>query len=234
MIGVEALIRWQHPERGLLPPGSFLPGVEDTDFARPLGDWVLREALRQKRAWKAQGWTSRSASTSSATTFSKADFIERFIEILAEFPDIPAAAGHGNPGNHGDARLEAVSRRIQDCAALWVDFALDDFGTGYSSLTYFRHLPVTFLKIDRSFVANILDNAEDQALVESLINMAHALNRKVIAEGVETVEHGIPLLRYGCDYAQGFGIARPMPADEVIPWIGAWRMPDAWKAVTDS
>jgi EAL domain-containing protein (putative c-di-GMP-specific phosphodiesterase class I) len=128
--------------------------------------------------------------------------------------------------------LDAVSRRIQECAKLGVDFSLDDFGTGYSSLTYFRHLPVTFLKIDRSFVANILDNAEDQALVESLINMAHALNRKVIAEGVETIDHGIPLLRYGCDHAQGFGIARPMPPDEVIPWIRSWRIPDSWKALS--
>ncbi len=235
VIGVEALIRWQHPERGLLPPGSFLPGVKDTDFARPLGDWVLRETLHQKRAWKAQGLDITVCVNVFGHHLQQADFIERFIEILAEFPDIPASGLDMEILETTAMRdLEAVSRRIEECAALGVDFALDDFGTGYSSLTYFRHLPVTFLKIDRSFVANILDNAEDQALVESLINMAHALNRKVITEGVETVEHGIPLLRYGCDYAQGFGIARPMPADEVIPWIGAWRMPDAWKAVTDS
>jgi diguanylate cyclase (GGDEF)-like protein/PAS domain S-box-containing protein len=235
VIGVEALLRWQHPENGLLLPGSFLPGVEDTDFTRPLGDWVLREALRQKRVWKAQGLDITVCVNVFGHHLQQADFIERFTEILAEFPDVPAngldleiletTAMHD---------LEAVSRRIQECARLGVDFALDDFGTGYSSLTYFRHLPVTFLKIDRSFVADILDNAEDQALVESLIGMAHALNRKVIAEGVETVEHGIPLLRYGCDYAQGFGIARPMPADEVIPWIDAWRLPESWKAAIDS
>jgi EAL domain-containing protein (putative c-di-GMP-specific phosphodiesterase class I) len=209
--------------------------VEDTDFTRPLGDWVLREALRQKRVWKAQGLDITVCVNVFGHHLQQADFIERFTEILAEFPDVPAngldleiletTAMHD---------LEAVSRRIQECARLGVDFALDDFGTGYSSLTYFRHLPVTFLKIDRSFVADILDNAEDQALVESLIGMAHALNRKVIAEGVETVEHGIPLLRYGCDYAQGFGIARPMPADEVIPWIDAWRLPESWKAAIDS
>ncbi len=235
VIGMEALLRWQHPECGLLLPGSFLPGVADTDFTRPLGDWVLREALSQKRDWQAQGLDITVCVNIFGHHLQQADFIARFTEILAEFPDVPASGLDMEILETTAMRdLDAVSRRIQECAALGVDFALDDFGTGYSSLTYFRHLPVRFLKIDRSFVANILDSAEDQALVESLVDMAHALDRKVIAEGVETVEHGIPLVRYGCDYAQGFGIARPMPTDQVLPWIDAWRMPEGWKAAIDS
>ena len=229
---MEALIRWRHPERGLLLPGSFLPDIENTDFTRPLGDWVLREALRQKRRWMAEGSDLTVCLNMFGHHLQQADFIERFVGILAEFPDIPAKGIDFEILETTAMRdLKAVSNRIQECARLGVDFALDDFGTGYSSLTYFRHLPVKFLKIDRSFVGDILTNREDQALVEHIVGMAHALNRKVVAEGVETIEHALPLLRYGCDYAQGFGIARPMPSEAVLPWIAQWRMPEAWASI---
>jgi len=231
VVGLEALIRWQHPDHGLLLPGRFLPDVENTDFTQPLGDWVLREALRQRRAWMAQGLDTTVCLNVFGHHLQQTDFIARFIDILAEFPDVSADGLDLEILETTAMRdLAAVSARIQECARLGVDVALDDFGTGYSSLTYFRHLPVSLLKIDKSFVGGVLNSAEDLALVEHIVGMAHALKRKVIAEGVETLEHGIPLLRLGCDYAQGFGIAHPMPAAEVVSWIRAWRMPPQWLA----
>ena len=107
--------------------------------------------------------------------------------------------------------------------------ALDDFGTGYSSLTYMRQLPVSKVKVDRSFVRDMIDNNEDRALVETIVAMAHTLGREVVAEGLETLEHGVPLLRCGCDYGQGYGIARPMPPSDLAAWATRWRMPRVWK-----
>jgi len=227
--GVEALIRWRHPDEGLLPPARFLPDVENTDLTEPLDDWVVREVLRQKREWRSRGTDIPVCINIFGHHLQRPDFVERFVKILAEYPDVPPDGIDIEILETTAVRdLDAVSRVIRECAKLGVDFSLDDFGTCYSSLTYFRRLPVSFLKIDRSFVANILTDVEDQALVRSIVGMAHALNRKVIAEGVETIEHGVALMRYGCDYAQGYGIARPMPADEIIPWVSEWRMPEKW------
>jgi predicted signal transduction protein with EAL and GGDEF domain len=229
--GVEALIRWQHPEQGLLLPGTFLPDVENSELTGPLGDWVLREALRQKRRWAEDGLNLSVSVNVFGRQLQKTDFIDRLTAILNEFPDLPSSGLDLEILETTAMRdIEAVSSRIRECRRLGVDFSLDDFGTGYSSLTYFRHLPVSFLKIDRSFVAEILENLQDQSLVQNIVGMAHALGRKVVAEGVESLEHGVPLLRYGCDQAQGFGIARPMPADDLISWVRQWRMPEVWKA----
>jgi len=229
--GVEALIRWQHPERGLLLPGSFLPGLENTDFTFPLGDWVLRQALHQIRHWQNCGLEMTVCINVFGHHLQQPDFVERLSLTLQEFPDVsPTDLQMEILETTAMHDLDEVSRRLLDCQRLGVSFSLDDFGTGYSSLNYFRRLPVKFLKIDRSFVQDIVDNVEDQALVESIVKMAHALNRKVVAEGVESFEHGVPLVRYGCDLAQGYGIARPMPADAIVDWIPTWRMPDLWAA----
>jgi diguanylate cyclase (GGDEF)-like protein/PAS domain S-box-containing protein len=229
--GVEALIRWHHPDRGLLLPGSFLPGLENTDFTFPLGDWVLRQALHQIRHWQDGGLSLAVCINVFGHHLQQPDFIERLSLILQEFPDVsPSDLQMEILETTAMNDLDEVSRRLLDCQRLGISFSLDDFGTGYSSLNYFRRLPVKFLKIDRSFVQDIIDNVEDQALVESIVKMAHALNRQVVAEGVESVAHGVPLVRYGCDLAQGYGIARPMPAQAVVDWIPTWRMPDLWVA----
>jgi len=229
--GVEALIRWQHPERGLLLPGSFLPGLENTDFTFPLGDWVLRQALQQIRHWQKSGLSLTVCVNVFGHHLQQPDFIERLRHILQEFPEVsPSDLQMEILETTAMNDLDEVSRRLLDCERLGISFSLDDFGTGYSSLNYFRRLPVKFLKIDRSFVQDIIDNVEDQALVESIVRMAHALNRQVVAEGVESVEHGVPLVRYGCDLAQGYGIARPMPARDIVTWVPTWRMPDLWAA----
>jgi len=227
--GVEALIRWQHPDRGLLLPGAFLPGLGNTDFTVPLGDWVLREALRQIRLWQGEGLRMKVCVNVFGHHLQQPDFVARLTAILDEFPEVsPADLQMEILETTAMNDLDAVTQRILDCTRLGISFALDDFGTGYSSLNYFRRLPLKFLKIDRSFVLDIRENAEDQALVESVVRLAHALDRKVVAEGVETLEHGVPLVRFGCDLAQGYGIARPMPAAEVPGWTRSWRLPDLW------
>jgi EAL domain-containing protein (putative c-di-GMP-specific phosphodiesterase class I) len=125
--------------------------------------------------------------------------------------------------------LTHISQVIRDCQKLGVQFALDDFGTGYSSLTYLRRLPAQTLKIDRSFVHTMLEDEEDFAIVQSVIGLAQSFHRHVIAEGVESVQHGIALLNLGCLYAQGTGIAKPMPAEAISAWIKTWKMPEEWK-----
>jgi EAL domain-containing protein (putative c-di-GMP-specific phosphodiesterase class I) len=129
--------------------------------------------------------------------------------------------------------FESVSQVIADCAAIGVEFSLDDFGTGYSSLTYLKRLPVSLLKIDQSFVRDMLDDADDLAILEGVIGLAKAFHRKVIAEGVETVAHGTRLLELGCDLAQGYGIARPMPAEDFPAWVASWKPDSAWQKYND-
>ena len=124
--------------------------------------------------------------------------------------------------------MEQVSQVIEDCAKMGVRFALDDFGTGYSSLTYLKQLRVALLKIDQSFVRDMLDDPDDMAILQGVIGLAAAFKREVIAEGVETVAHGTALLQLGCELAQGYGIARPMLADQIAKWVQTWRPEPVW------
>lgn len=229
VVGVEALIRWQDPQRGLLAPNMFLPVVEHTELAIELGEWVLREALRQKQAWQRGGLDLAVSVNVFALHLQHPQFVRRLADILQEFPDVaPEGLELEILETSLIQDLQEISRRIVDCTALGVSFSLDDFGTGYSSLSYFRKFPVRVLKIDQSFVRGLLDDMEDQALVSSIVDMAHGLQRQVVAEGVETLQHGLPLLSCGCDYAQGFGVARPMQAASVAGWVAGWQRPQMW------
>ena len=125
--------------------------------------------------------------------------------------------------------LSLTSQVIKDCQELGVQFALDDFGTGYSSLSYLKHLPVETLKIDQTFVRNMLEDEDDLAIVQGVIGLAESFRRQVIAEGVESIEHGIALLQMGCHHAQGYGIAKPMPASDLAAWVKEWKVPAEWK-----
>ncbi|MDO8346718.1 MAG: EAL domain-containing protein [Rugosibacter sp.] len=229
VIGTEALIRWQHPERGLLPPGVFLPVIEDHPLAIMLGEWVIDAALRQMARWQTAGLRLPVSVNIGASQLQQPDFSERLGIILARHPEIPPS----------DLELEVLetsaledlvhaTATIDACHTLGVDFALDDFGTGYSSLTYLKRLPVAMLKIDQSFVRDMLDDPDDLAILEGIIGLAAAFGREVIAEGVESVEHGDLLLQLGCHLGQGYGIARPMPADQIPGWIARWRPSDSW------
>ena len=233
VIGAEALIRWQHPERGLLPPAQFLPAIEDHPLAVQVGEWVIDAALSQMAAWRDVGLDLPVSVNVSAHQLQQEDFVGRLREILAAHPNL----------RPNDLELEVletsaledmarVSQVIEDCREIGVNFSLDDFGTGYSSLTYLKHLKVTQLKIDQSFVRDMLGDPEDLAILDGVIGLAAAFRRQVIAEGVETVEHGAMLLQLGCELAQGYGIARPMPARMLSGWADAWRTDPSWAGLS--
>ncbi|MDR0776356.1 MAG: EAL domain-containing protein [Azonexus sp.] len=229
VLGAEALIRWQHPEHGLLPPGDFLPVIEGDRLDSELGDWVLRQALAQLTAWVAQGLRLAVSVNISGEHLQQPDFVDRLGELLAAHPSVPPTLLELEILE--TAALEDIAR-ITDvfaaCHRLGVRFALDDFGTGYSSLTYFRRLPAEVLKIDQSFVRDMLDDPDDLAIVEGVIGLARAFRRQIVAEGVESVEHGLALLLLGCDEAQGYGIARPMPAEALPGWINTFQADELW------
>jgi diguanylate cyclase (GGDEF)-like protein/PAS domain S-box-containing protein len=233
VVGAEALIRWQHPERGLLQPAEFLPATEGNELAIELGDWVIRAALDQLAAWTAAGINLELSINIAGEHLQHPGFARELARHLAAHPTVP-------PERLALEVLETaaiddiagVADLFSECKALGVSFALDDFGTGYSSLTYFRRLPAEMLKIDQSFVRDMLDDPEDLAIVEGVIGLTRAFKRQVIAEGVETVEHGLVLLLLGCDLAQGYGIARPMPAAELPAWIAAFRPDELWGAAS--
>ncbi|WP_178084081.1 EAL domain-containing protein [Pseudomonas sp. A-1] len=225
VIGVEALIRWQDPERGLLAPGAFLPYIEAVEaMERALGDWVLASALAQLEQWLHAGLQFSVSVNISAHQLMHADFVDDLQRLLERHPQVPRERLELEILE--TAALTDLPRAIavmQRCAALGVRFALDDFGTGYSSLTYLRKLPVDTLKIDQSFVRDMLVDPDDRAIVDGVIRLAAAFNRHVIAEGVETIEHGLALQRLGCRLAQGYGIARPMPAEQLPAWLRDWQ-----------
>ena len=233
VIGAEALIRWNHPELGLLLPGQFLHAIEGGELAIEVGDWVIRQALNQLDAWISQGLDLSVSINIAGNHLQHAGFAQRLGELLAAHPRVPP--GHLELEILETAVLEdiaLVAELFTECRQLGVSFALDDFGTGYSSLTYFRRLPADMLKIDQSFVRDMLDDPEDLAIVEGVIGLTQAFKRQVIAEGVETAEHGLVLLLLGCDLAQGYGIARPMPADLLPDWIKNFRPDELWSSVT--
>jgi len=230
VVGVEALIRWQHPVKGLLAPGLFLPVVEDHPLSVAMGEWVLETALSQIETWRRAGLDLAISINVGARQLQQSDFVMRLKTILAAHPQVdPAWLELEILETSALHDMTQVSRVIEACEQMGVKFALDDFGTGYSSLTYLKRLRVALLKIDQSFVHDMLDNADDLAILEGVIGLAAAFKREVIAEGVETVAHGTALLQLGCDLAQGYGIARPMPADALPAWVSTWRPDPAWQ-----
>lgn len=229
VVGMEALIRWQHPELGLRPPLTFLPIIEDTDFSIPLGEWVISEALRQIKIWQSAGLDFQVSVNIAARHMVQADFAERLALLLAEFPEVsPKKLELEITETAAIEDVAGVAHTINNCKLLGVSFALDDFGVGYSSLTYLRRLPVEVIKIDQSFVRDMLQDADDLAVVAGVISLSRDFKRKVVAEGVESAEHGVWLLRMGCSVVQGSGIATPMPADEVQGWVAAYQPDASW------
>jgi len=232
VIGAEALIRWQNPERGLLPPAVFLPIVEDHQLAVEIGEWVIDTALTQMELWHASGLNISVSANVGARQLQQPDFVTRLRESLAAHPTIrPSNLELEVLETSALEDLSRVSRIIESCREIGVVFALDDFGTGYSSLTYLKHLPVAQLKIDQSFVRDMLVDPDDLAILGGVLSLAASFRRQVIAEGVETIEHGEMLLQLGCELAQGYGIARPMPAADLPAWTKQWQVDPAWRNV---
>lgn len=229
VVGVEALIRWAHPEEGLILPVSFLPYVEGSEMAVRLGRWVLAEALSQMQRWSAIGLHLPISVNISGHHLKAPGFGEHLAKLLEAHPGIPAERLEIEILETAAMEdVEKVARIIRDSASLGVSFALDDFGTGHSSLTYVRRLPARTLKIDKSFVRNILEDPEDLAIAKGVVALARSFGREVVAEGMETIEHGVALLSIGCEHAQGYGIAHPMPAEAVPAWIAQWKCPACW------
>lgn len=227
--GMEALIRWNHPERGLLAPAAFLPAVEGHPLSEAIGAWVMEAALRQMELWVAAGLSLPVSVNVGARQLQQDNFVARLQERLECHPTVaPCLLELEILETSALEDMVQVSSTMQACRQLGVSFAVDDFGTGYSSLTYLRRLPAATLKIDQSFVINMLDSPQDMAIVQGVLGLARAFDRQVIAEGVETLAHGLRLLELGCDSAQGYGIARPMPAEEVAGWVAAWTPYPEW------
>ncbi len=230
VIGAEALIRWQHPEKGLLAPASFLPVIEDHQLAVDVGEWVIDTALTQIQVWQATELDLAVSVNMGARQLQQSNFVARLQAILARHPQVnPRSLELEVLETSALADIVQVSQVIENCHQMGVRFALDDFGTGYSSLTYLKRLRVELLKIDQSFVRNMLEDSDDLAILQGVIGLARAFKREVIAEGVETVAHGTALLHLGCELAQGYGIARPMCADLFPAWAAAWQPDPAWR-----
>jgi len=231
VIGVEALIRWQHPDRGLVPPLEFLPALEGHTIGLELGEWVIVTALSQIKQWQNIGLNLPISVNISAYQLQQDNFTTRLSTLLAVHPEVdPHYLELEILETSELSDISQVSATMNACHELGVRFSLDDFGTGYSSLTYLRRLPARMIKIDQSFVRDMLEDADDLAIVEGVVGLASAFHREVIAEGVETVAHGVALLQLGCELAQGYGIARPMPADDIPEWTSSWKADDSWKS----
>jgi len=224
VLGVEALLRWNHPEHGVMPPAQFLPLIEHTGLSARVGDHVLAQALDQLDVWLGQGLDLSVSVNITARHLQETDFPQRLAELLArhqrelgprlELEVLETAAL---------TDIGFTSTVMERCVRLGVRWALDDFGTGYSTLTYLKRLPVRVLKIDRSFVQHMLTDAQDRAIVEGVISLSRTFDCAVVAEGVETAAQARMLLDMGCEMGQGQGIAPAMPAAEVGLWVRAWK-----------
>ena len=230
LTGAEALIRWQHPERGLLSPMEFIHHLDGSDIEEAVGEWVIGSALKQIYAWKLDGLSIPVSVNISAKHLLSADFAERLSQTLERYPDIiPSYLELEIVETAAFSDMSQAFDTLTRCRELGVKVALDDFGTGYSSLTYLRQLPVNTLKIDQSFVRDMLTDPSNRGIVLSVVQLAQTFSREVIAEGVETLEQGEMLLRLGCQVMQGYGFARPMPAELMPNWIQQWREKAIWQ-----
>ncbi len=230
ILGAEALIRWQHPERGLLMPGEFLALIEHHALAILLDNWVINTALAQMARWHESGLMWTISINLSARSLQTDDFVGQLAKLLAKYPSVkPELFELEILETEALDDLAQTSEVMIACQKFGVKFSLDDFGTGYSSLSYLKHLPADILKIDQSFVRDMLDDADDLAIVEGVIGLAQSFKRYVIAEGVESIEQGVALSKLNCHYAQGYAIAKPMPAKFFEVWASNWQAPEEWK-----
>jgi len=235
VIGAEALIRWDHPDKGILEPAEFLPIIEKHSLLVEIGEWVNSEAIKQISIWKEEGYHIPVSINIAGSHLQHADFLPGLKKILDQHKDIQGEMVELEIlENTTFEDTVLVSKVINECRELGIRVALDDFGTGYSSLTYLKRLPVDTLKIDQTFVRDLLEDPEDLAIIEGVIGLSNAFHRVVIAEGVESIEHGNLLLRLGCDNGQGFGISRPMPAQDITRWIDNYKQPDSWSKISST
>ncbi|WP_409178364.1 putative bifunctional diguanylate cyclase/phosphodiesterase [Brevibacillus fortis] len=221
IVGVEALIRWDHPERGLLLPDQFISVAEETGLIVPIGEWVLRTACKQNKQWQEQGLMPlRVAVNLSARQFLKQDFTQMVAEILHQTGLAPEYL-ELEITESSMIDVQRATQALKELKQLGVHVAIDDFGTGYSSLYYLKEFPLNRLKIDRSFVRDMIEQPSNQAIVSTIISMAHHLQLHVIAEGVETKEELAFLQEHLCEEVQGYLFSRPLPSEDVAFYLQA-------------
>ncbi len=235
VIGAEALIRWQHPDDGLLTPDKFLHFIEESPLEVPLSEWVLRTVFKEATSGVLSGYSLILSANLFARHLQSDEFLPFLMTLFEEFPTVN---GHNIEfeilETQAFTNFEAAIHIINQCKQLGIRFSLDDFGTGYSSLTYLQRLPFDTLKIDQSFVINMLDDPNDLGIIDSVVRLAKAFDRNVIAEGVETTEHAASLVHLDCNFGQGFGIGYPMPATDFPAWYEHWHKSAIWSSFSTS
>lgn len=216
VVGVEALVRWQHPDRGLVPPTHFIPLAEETGLIEPIGAWVLREACRQFRAWLNQGINFGSIAVNlSARQFRKESFAQTVMDVLVETKLSPKYLELELTESIAMENAVEAIETLHRLSKMGLSLAIDDFGTGYSSLAYLKRFPIHKLKVDKSFIRDIDSSAHDAAIAKSIIDLAHNMSLEVIAEGVERLAQAKWLQQRGCDQVQGFYYAKPLSAEQL-------------------
>jgi EAL domain-containing protein (putative c-di-GMP-specific phosphodiesterase class I) len=220
-LGAEALLRWNHPTIGGVPPAEFIPLSEQTGLIRFITEWVMEQAFSDLTRWTRDGFRHGVSINVSALNLAQDNFAYMLGESVRRNGADPARV----EVELTEGALIHDSGRIRDTvaaiAALGLGISIDDFGTGYSNLFYLRQFPATALKIDQSFVRSLPDNTRDQTIVRSMIELAHSLGYRVVAEGIETKEAYDALTEWGCDEGQGYYLSHPVPADALLAWISA-------------
>jgi EAL domain-containing protein (putative c-di-GMP-specific phosphodiesterase class I) len=219
---VEALVRWHHPQRGLVSPGEFIPLAEETGLIMPLGNWVLEQACEQVNAWRKHDATAHLTVSVNlcAHQIFQPDFVARVTSTLRACGTDPDRIQLELTESVLAKNFEEVIDKMQQLVALGVNFALDDFGTGYSSLSYLKRLPLQQLKIDGSFVRDLMSDPNDAAITRTIIALGHSLDLEVLAEGVETTQQRDTLVSQGCHLFQGYLFGRPQPPAEIDRLLG--------------
>jgi len=233
--GAEALIRWQHPQKGLLLPGYFIPVIEQHHLSVAIGNWVLESAFRQLDQWIEVGLPKDFVVSVNIGVVQLHDpsFKEYLVELLKRYPRVSANQLELEILETGAIDdISYVSGLILELQSYGFTCSLDDFGTGYSSLTFLKNIPARTIKIDQSFIRTLPHDPEHFMIINSILGLAKSLNRQVIAEGVENILHGELLLELGFTAAQGYAIAKPMPAEVLPDWVATWQPPQAWKSCT--
>jgi diguanylate cyclase (GGDEF)-like protein len=229
VVGVEVLVRWQHPERGLLLPVEFLPLIEDDSMGIELDEWVIGATLTQMEAWLDAGLDLPVSINIGSKQMQQPGFASDLAALLAAHPRIPPSRLELDILETGPLQdIDQLIGLLTECRQIGVTFALDDFGTGHLSLSELKRLPLDVLKIDPSLVRDILEDPKELTILEGVLGLVAAFGCRPVAEGVETIEQGLMLLRLGCEQALGYGIAQPMPANEFPEWVAAWRPDPRW------
>ena len=235
VIGVEALLRWQHPERGLVPPDLFIPLAEQNGSIIEIGDWVLDQSCRQLRQWHDSGFGQLRMAVNLSTVQLHHGELSKVVTNLMQRYQLPAQSLELEVTETGLMEdISAAAGHLNSLKKAGVLIAIDDFGTGYSSLSYLRGLPLDKIKIDKSFVQDVLVDVDDATIVRAIIHLARSLNMQVIVEGVETREQEAYIIAQGCNEGQGYLYSRPLPANSLIDWLRSYQNEMARQTATQS